>query len=199
MASNPRHSRRNRSYRRRRNPGFSGGSWSALLTLTAWSIAGGVATRAIPQAVLGSNNSGISGYGANLVTALGLGWAAGKFFGSNAGTGVTLGGLTMLAGRIISDTLGQNLVSFGGMSGDADFDLGLYIASPFSAPTTSEDGVAQNPWAAVLGPGAASVVGTAPMTIAAGSRGAASAAAPAAMAAAGGNNNGFSPRLRGRF
>ncbi len=137
--------------RRRRNPLSLGGR--ELIPTALWAIAGGVATRAIPQLLLKDSNTGIFGYGANALTAVALSWAAERFVSPNAGKGVLIGGAVMLGGRLISDFFGKSLVSFGdvfgttgtsglGASGDPSFDLGIYAPNEFVVPTTS-DGVMQ--------------------------------------------------------
>lgn len=137
--------------RRRRNPLSLGGR--ELIPTALWAIAGGVATRAIPQLLLKDSNTGIFGYGANALTAVALSWAAERFVSPNAGKGVLIGGAVMLGGRLISDFFGKSLVSFGdvfgttgtsglGAAGDPSFDLGLYVPNEFVVPTTS-DGVLQ--------------------------------------------------------
>lgn len=132
--------------RRRRNPLALGGR--ELIPTALWAIAGGVATRAIPQLLLKDSNTGIFGYGANALTAVALSWAAERFVSSNAGKGVLIGGAVMLGGRLISDFFGKSLVSFGdvfgttgtsglGAHGDPSFDLGLYTPGEFVVPTVS--------------------------------------------------------------
>src|ERR1700758_3430695 len=152
--------------RRRRNPLALGGR--DLVPTALWAIAGGVATRALPQLFLKDSNTGIMGYGANALTAVALSFAAEKFISRNAAVGVLVGGAVMVGGRLISDFFGKTLVSFGdvfgttgtsGMgahAGDPSFDLGLYTPGEFVVPTWS-DGVMQTQsypfWNAV--PGAA--------------------------------------------
>jgi hypothetical protein len=127
-----------RHYRhRRRNPVLAA-PLTQVLPLAGWAIVGGVATRTIPQMLLKEKNTGISGYGANALTALGVSMALGKFLGSQAGLGSLLGGITMLAGRIIADYFGKTVVEFSSLlGGDVAFDLGLYTPSYFAVPTVS--------------------------------------------------------------
>jgi len=68
---------------RRRNPG--GESTSSLIQQSIFGAAGAVGSRMLPQIVLGSNNTGIMGYGANIVSGLILAWGGRKFFGRSAG------------------------------------------------------------------------------------------------------------------
>jgi len=129
-----------RRHRRRHNPfGIPGGD---VLKTAAWAIAGGVATRAIPQMFASQYNTGLLGYGLNLLTASSLAWLGDRFLGANAGRGILLGGLVMFGGRIISDYFGKDVVSFGGgllgAYGDPSFDLGLYEPNQFVIPTVSE-------------------------------------------------------------
>jgi len=129
-----------RCRRRASNPfGLPGGD---ILKTAAWAIAGGVATRALPQMFLSQYNTGIMGYGMNLATAAGLAWVGERFLGSNASRGILIGGLVMVGGRIISDYFGKDVVTFGGgllgAYGDPSFDLGLYEANQFVVPTVSD-------------------------------------------------------------
>jgi len=119
-------------HRRRRNPilGMSGGD---LIVETAAAVINGVATRVVPQMVLGSNNTGIVGYGANAVTGLAGAWLAGKF-SQKAGHGALLGAAVAVASRILSDTMGQNALG-GGLSGDLGGELGFYVNNSFPLPT----------------------------------------------------------------
>lgn len=145
-AMNPKYHHR----RRRHNPlGLTG---QQIMATSLWAIAGGVATRALPQIFLKESNTGIMGYGANALTAGILAWAADRFISRNAGQGVLLGGMVMLGGRVISDLFGKTLVSFGdvfgttptagtsglGAHGDPSFDLGLYVPNEFVVPTWSD-------------------------------------------------------------
>jgi hypothetical protein len=130
MKSNP--SRKGRSHRGhkkshgRRNPsgrGAVGGAMTAL-KMGIFALVNLVITRQVPQAVLGANNSGLVGYGANLVTALGGSWLIGKFAGREAGQGALIGGGLYVANRIIQDKLspvGQYL-SLSGGAGLGDYN-----------------------------------------------------------------------------
>lgn len=66
-------------------------------------LLGLVATRQVPQLVLGAKNASWLGYGANLLTAVGTGAAAGKFAGKQAGNAVMVGGGLYLVNRILSE------------------------------------------------------------------------------------------------
>jgi hypothetical protein len=139
-------------HHRRRNQGLAVAA-RELVPTALWAIAGGVATRAIPQLLLKDSNTGIMGYGANALTAVALSWAAERFAGANAAKGILIGGAVMLGGRLVSDFFGKTLVSFGdvfgttgtsglGAAGDPSFDLGVYTPGEFVVPTWS-DGVMQ--------------------------------------------------------
>lgn len=122
---------------RRRNPRRILGMalpTSQLIPIAGWAIAGGVATRAIPQMFLREKNTGIMGYAANAVTALGLSWLLGRFAGRNAAVGTLIGGATAIGARLITDFFGPGALQFG-MSGDLDFDLGFYLQNTFPLPT----------------------------------------------------------------
>lgn len=134
--------RRHHRYRRHRNPvlGMSGGD---LIVETGAAVVNGVATRVIPQMVLGSSNSGLMGYGANAITGLAGAWLAAKF-SQKAGHGALLGAAVAIASRILSDTLGQNALG-GGLSGDMGGELGFYINNSFPLPTGGSGPLLMNP------------------------------------------------------
>lgn len=101
--SNPGFSSHRRHSFRRRNPAVLGLGLMELIKLGAGAAAGGFGARAIPQAVLGSSNSGWMGYASNIVATFGLGWLANKFAGRDAALGVLAGGLSATGMRIWGD------------------------------------------------------------------------------------------------
>ena len=164
--------RRHRSYanphmhvvrRRRHHHNPFGISGREIVSMSLWAIAGGVATRAVPQLLLKDGNTGIMGYGANALTAAGLAWAADRFIGGSAGKGILIGGLVMLGGRVVADLFGKTLVSFGdvfgttgtsglGAHGDPSFDLGLYTPNEFVVPTWSSGVEMKQDYSGLLAP-----------------------------------------------
>ena len=131
--------------RRRRNPGIFGGGKS-LAVAAGWAIGGGVATRALPQMILGAGNTGVIGYVANGVSLFGLSWAARNWVNKSAGDAIMLGGAMSIAGRIIKDFAGPELVAFGaipGLSGDAEYGAlaGEFLPANFLLPSASPLGV----------------------------------------------------------
>jgi len=134
MAANP---RRRHFRRRRRNPSFA--TAKDLLTKAGWAVLGGVATRSIPAMVLKEGNTGITGYIANGATAVSVSLLVSRFAGKPAGEMALIGGVTMLAGRVVADVIGAKLVEFGelgpGLFGDRQFDLsGEYVQQSFVMP-----------------------------------------------------------------
>lgn len=167
--------RHRRSTRRRRNPS----SMSGVLPLVGGVVVGGLATRMIPQALLGASNSGVMGYGANAVTALVGGWAVGKW-NKTAGMGVLGGGLAALAIRIY-----QDYTSGAASAGSSDGTMGLYIGSSFPIPTyTTGNPLNSTPY---------NFAG-APTTVSAGGQPASAAAISSSIPP-----NPYSKRLKGRF
>jgi hypothetical protein len=77
-----------------------------------FALLGGIATRAIPQALAAQYNQGLVGYGLNAVTVAALAWLGSKWRKA-AGLGIGIGGVVMLGGRIIQDYFGKQLVTFG--------------------------------------------------------------------------------------
>ena len=78
-----------------------------------------MATRQLPQIILGASNTGIEGYGANLVTGVVATWAAGTFAGPAAGRGALIGSAVILLDRILSDNISP-ISSYLSLSGVGD-------------------------------------------------------------------------------
>lgn len=154
--------------RRLRNP-FGLGNTEFLET-SAFALLGGIATRAIPQAIAPTYNQGLVGYGLNAVTVAALSWLGGKWRKA-AGLGIGIGGVVMLGGRIIQDYFGKQLVTFGLIDtstgtpagatavtapaastsslsqGDLAFDLRGYKTTYFPLPSAgSKDLTSASPW-----------------------------------------------------
>ena len=104
---------------RRSNPGIAGFNTNELLKLTLGAAAGVVASKYVTQMVLGANNSGPTGYAGSAVVTLALGWAAHKFVGKDAATGVIAGGLGALALRIFQENVSGTSPNIQGL-GDPD-------------------------------------------------------------------------------
>lgn len=130
-------------HHRRRNPGILGMSGGDLIVETVAAVGNGVATRVIPQMILGAANAGVVGYAANAVTGLAGAWLASKF-NQKAGHGALLGAAVALASRILSDTMGQNALG-GGLSGDMGGELGFYINNSYPLPTGGTGPMLLNP------------------------------------------------------
>lgn len=134
--------------KRRRNPAVFG-DMQRLLVRSAWAVGGGVATRSVPQAVLGMRNTGVLGYAANLLTAAGGAALVGKLSKSTeAAESFLLGGFVMTAGRVVEDWFGQKVVEFAQVglplpqlgAGDPAFDFrmaGDFINQGFPLPYSS--------------------------------------------------------------
>lgn len=129
---------------RRSNPGIAGFNTNELLKLTLGAAAGVVASKYVTQMVLGSNNSGPTGYAGSAVVTIALGWAAHKFVGKDAATGVIAGGLGALALRIFQENVSGTSPAMSGL-GDPDMaalgvGMGEYragmlpVPAPFSIP-----------------------------------------------------------------
>ena len=113
---------------RRGNPAIAGFNTKELLNLTLGAAVGGIGSKYLTQIALGSNNSGIMGYGGQAIATLGLAWIAHKFVGKDAATGVVAGGGAALAVRILNDQVPSVLPAAAGpagpMSGLGDPDMG---------------------------------------------------------------------------
>jgi len=135
--------RHHKNYRRtRRNPFSAGGmNASELFKLGIGAAGGAIGTRYLTQVVLGDSNTGVMGYGANLVAAIALAWGAAKFAGPDIAKGVAAGGISALIMRLWSEKVaGTSPAALSGYLGDLDFSsdgLGAYINSGFPLPTVS--------------------------------------------------------------
>ena len=103
-------------------------------------LGGVIGTRALPQMLLGPGNAGPTGYAANAVAALALGWGAHMLFKKPIiTTAVVAGGFASLFSRIIADR-----TPFGAqfsLSGLGDWSgLGLYQKSNYPYPPRVQNG-----------------------------------------------------------
>jgi hypothetical protein len=128
--------------RHRRNPSIGGFAGAELIKLGLGAAGGAIGTRYLTQLALGDKNSGVMGYGANLVAAVALAWAAAKFAGRDIATGVAAGGISAVIMRLWSDKVsGSSAAALSGYLGDLEFSsdgLGAYINSGFPLPTVSQ-------------------------------------------------------------
>ena len=144
---------------RRRNPfAVAGHSAFSIVKLAAGGLGGAVGTRALTQLVMKDKNDGLTGYAANIAVALLLGFGAGKFLGTEVGTGVMVGGLASTTQRIwdekvskvlpaaVAAATGSQPASTKGL-GDVSYSddglgrigaLGMYVGADF--PTTINRG-----------------------------------------------------------
>ncbi len=93
---------------RKRRPNPSGlaatiGSPKDLVIGATAGLVSAIATRQIPQMLLGTSNTSFEGYAANFVTALVATWAAGTFGGPAAGRGALIGGMVIVLDRVLSE------------------------------------------------------------------------------------------------
>lgn len=149
--------KRNYGHRRhRRNPG--GMPMGQLLMEGVFATAGAVGSKLLAQAVLGASNTGVIGYGANLVAGGVLGWAAGMANATRKyASSIWVGTIVALVIRVISDytSYGSTLALSG---------LGDYQVQNFLVPQRVVDGLhsAQLQIPAGYGPGPVVVSSSAP-------------------------------------
>ena len=136
------HRHRKFLFGRRRNPilGMSGGD---LISEGIGVVAGAAGSRILPQMILGSNNTGIVGYGANAASGIGISWLL-RSFSPRLAHGAMLGTVASIAMRVISDLWGQNALT-GGLTGDLGGDLGFYVNNSFPLPTAGNGPMLLNP------------------------------------------------------
>ncbi len=128
-----------RSFRRRRNPARSGviSSSTGMFKNALLLMLGLLITRQVPQAVLKEKNTGILGYGSNLLTALVAGGAIGKTLGRAEGQFVGLGGALYVINRLLTEQFSPigKMLSLSGV-GDyaATGKLGQVVPAYFPTP-----------------------------------------------------------------
>ena len=134
IAHNPAHhrartkpyARDNPRHHRRHNP--MGTGWGAQITSALYIIAGAVGSKLAAQAVLGTNNTGFMGYGANLAAGGILAWIAkGVLKNAQAAREVFAGSVVQVVLRLIADytPFGQYTAGLG---------MGDYLASNWVTP-----------------------------------------------------------------
>jgi hypothetical protein len=108
-ASNPRrHQKKNavKNHRRRSNPSFGGlGSGKEIVVSAVSGLASAVATSQLPQLILGPNNTGWMGYGANIVTAIGATLLASAMAGPTAAKAAMVGGSVIVLDRFLTENV----------------------------------------------------------------------------------------------
>ena len=105
-ASNPKRRRptakKNPHRKRRRNPSMLGSGKEIMVSAVA-GLASAVATRQIPQLILGANNTSYMGYGANIATAIAATLLANSFAGPAAGKAAMVGGAVIVLDRFLTE------------------------------------------------------------------------------------------------
>ena len=170
-----------RHFRRRSNPLFPVSN-REMIEVGGGAIVGGFGARMIPENVpfIHKYNSGLMGYGLNLVTTFVLARLAKWAVGAKAEEGAWVGGLLMTGSRIVSDRFGKTVVTFGRMrlGNDPAFNfarLGKYVQDnlpplPVPTPYPNSGALPPLPVGTSLAPTAAATTAkAAPTTIAAAS------------------------------
>lgn len=198
--------KKNPSRRRRSNP-TPMGSMKELVTGGVAGLASAVATRQIPQMILGVANAGMEGYAANIVTAAVATWLASKFGGPAAGRGALIGGSVIVLDRVLSDNVSP-IASYLSLSGVGDHaaysKLGTIRSGFFTHPgLQNPDGsmYVPDPYtaAAVQAVVTAYPQLAAPIAAATGGGGRVGAVRPSALRTHSANGMMLSSRFQGRF
>ena len=112
-----------------------GGSWGAELTQALYIIAGAVGSKLGAQMVLGSKNTGVLGYGANLGAGALLAWGTKAVLkNAAAARAVFAGSVVQVVLRLIAD-----YTPFGQYT--AQLGMGDYLASNWVTPQRYVDGL----------------------------------------------------------
>ena len=107
-----------RTRRRKHNP--SGlGSAKELIVGGVSGLASAVATRQLPQLVLGGGNTSWQGYGANILVGIISTMIASKFAGPAAGRGAAIGSAVIVLDRVLSEQVSP-IASYLSLSGVGD-------------------------------------------------------------------------------
>lgn len=127
-----------RRHRPRRNPDLMAVLKKPVEVLKhgLYATGGLLAARQLPQLLLGSRNTGLIGYAANIVTALMAGALAGAAFGAPAGASVMIGGglYTVTRGLTEQTAIGRHLVLSGAGDPIAAGHLGALVPGYFAHP-----------------------------------------------------------------
>lgn len=138
--------RRKSRRRGRRNPSEALGRMGGMLGVSTetvwkavWSVPGGILARWLPEAVLPAQNTGLMGYGLNLLAGVIASMAARRFISAQAADGILIGAIASTGGRIVSDNFGKELVTYADtlLGGDPAFNLGGYAPADFVLPTAT--------------------------------------------------------------
>ena len=127
--------------RRRRNPSRITTRATSTLKTGAYALGGLVLTRQIPQALLGSRNSGVVGYAANVATAIAASVLVAKVGGKAAGQAVGIGGGLYVVERILNEQftpLGRALSLSGVGDAHASGGLGAIQRAYFPWPVVTD-------------------------------------------------------------
>jgi hypothetical protein len=123
--------------RTRRNPsmGRAASGVSGFLVQGLWAIGGAASSKMLTQMVLGSSNTGLMGYGANLASAFLIGTGVKMVLRNpSAGNAVILGGVIQTLLRVLIDKtpFGERVSNIG---------MGDYMAQNFLTPQRLVDGL----------------------------------------------------------
>lgn len=193
--------------RRRRTHNPTIGTMKELLTGGVAGLVSAVATRQIPQMVLGTANAGMEGYGANIVVTAISTWLASKFGGPTAARGALIGGSVIVLDRVLSDNVSP-ISSYLSLSGVGDHQayskLGTIRSGFFTHPgLQNPDGsmYVPDPYtaAAVQAVVTAYPQLAAPIAAATGGGGRVGAVRPSALRTHTANGMMLSSRFQGRF
>jgi hypothetical protein len=107
-----------------------------ILYMGMLAAVGFLLTRQLPQLALKTNNRGLLGYGANLLTAAVTSGAAYRFIGPTEGTATLIGGSLYLFNRLVSEQtpLGKQLQLSGVGDVQASGSLGALVSAYFPHP-----------------------------------------------------------------
>lgn len=130
-----------RHRRRRRNQGF--GEIRGLATDAAYLAVGGITARSVPQLLTPAYNTGLVGYGLNMLTAF-VTASLVRRWKSNAYGPWLLGGFAFTLSRVIDDYAGLKLVSFAQytppfqLAGDPHYGMaGVFASASLPLPSTT--------------------------------------------------------------
>jgi hypothetical protein len=128
-----------RTNRRHRNPELFGFDVMSVVKLSGGAAVGAVFTRWLPEQIMAEANVGFPGYLANLATALGAGWAVGKFGNKEIGGGIVAGGVAATIIRAYDDMTGNSGNALAGLS-DIGYSGNLGRFMPMNYPIPVDQG-----------------------------------------------------------
>lgn len=130
--------------RRPRNPGPRLADLGSMAGKAGWIVGGMIGARGLTQLVFSTSNNqaantGFVGYASNIIAAIVLGGAVGKFSSPEDGMLVAIGGLAGVVARAMAEYSPIGSFVKQQLAGLGDYGMGIYLPTQFSVPLVPVD------------------------------------------------------------